>query len=90
MTRKNTFSLDLCYFFCAKNLLYHSMEMPEAVPLSPLANLWENVIEPIFLNTTKNFSEELPLKHVENRCRLITQSIDILFRKSFQNIYCMN
>ena len=72
MTRENTFSLDLCYFFCANNLLYHAMEMSQAVPLSPLANLWENVIEPIFLNTTKNFSEKLPLKH---RCRLITQLI---------------
>ena len=48
------------------------MEMSEAVSRSPLANLWENVIEHIFLNTTKNFSEELPLKHVENRGRLIT------------------
>ena len=66
------------------------MEMSEAVSWSPLANLWENVVEHIFLNTTKNFFEELPLKHVENRCRLITQLINILFRKSFQNIDCMN
>ena len=31
ITRENTFTLDLCYFSCAKNLLYHSMEMSEAV-----------------------------------------------------------
>ena len=75
ITRENTFSLDPCYFFCAKNLLYPSMEeavMPVAVSGSPLTYLWENVIKHIFLNTTKSFSEELPLKHVKNRCRLIT------------------
>ena len=66
------------------------MEMLEAVSWSPLANLWENVIEYIFLNTTKNFFEELPLKHVENRCCLIKQLSNTLFRKSFQNIDYMN
>ena len=78
ITREKTFSLDLCYFFCARNLHYHFMGMSEAVSWSLLANLWGNVIEHSFLKTTKNFSEKLPLKHVANRCRLITQLINII------------
>ena len=62
------------------------MEMWEAISWNPSATLWENVIEDIFLNTTKRFSEELPLKQIENKCHLITQLTNILFGKGFLNI----